>query len=232
MIEPTSVPIEGTHPDEAQTPEQKEVLAAHDEPMHYPGEDIAIPSNPPEYQPDEENEEFEALRRTDSNDITETVEPEPTYWSEAAPVFSTQDPQKRPAFILSEVDTDHPNGGIVIGWDTCGRCHSYIRQCSCSDGPARPSYVDKWRKQQEEYDKKKIEQAAATEARKAALVVANTAEVEAAVEATLATPEELTPTGRKKRSDAGKKRGPRKKGDVAAMEEAAGNLASAMTKET
>jgi hypothetical protein len=49
--------------------------------------------------------------------------------------------------ILSEVDINPPNGGepIIIGWDTCGRCHMHIRRCECADGPEEPRYVKSWR---------------------------------------------------------------------------------------
>ena len=133
----------------------------------------------------------------------------------------------RPPFILSFVDNDDPNGGFVIGWDTCGACMLHIRTCSCKNGPQQPNYVKRWRSKADTHHDKP---ATATE-RKKAIVAANAADVEAAVEQTLAT-DETTPSGRKRRADAGKPRGPRKKGTAESVLEAAGDLSAAMNKGT
>lgn len=127
----------------------------------------------------------------------------------------------RPPFILSFVDTDDPNGGFVLGWDTCGLCNKHIRICRCVHGPAQPDYVKRWRSDPD--DKPSL-----TTLTKA-IVVADPAEVERAVEETL----EPATTGRKRRADAGVKRGPRKDPNATAesVTEAAGDLADAMSKE-
>ena len=132
-----------------------------------------------------------------------------------------------PAFILSEVDTNHPHGtGIVLAWDTCGECHQHIRRCTCVNGPHRPRYVETWYQKNEEANRRLAEQRAERAEREArrATVEADPAVVEARVE------EALTPTGRKVRSDKGKPRGPRKKADATpeTVLEAAGDLSQAM----
>jgi len=133
----------------------------------------------------------------------------------------------RPTFILSEVDTNHPNGSIVLAWDTCGECHSHIQRCECPNGPHRPRYVDTWFQKNEEANRRLAEQKAERAAR-AARVEADPDVVAASVAATL---EERTPSGRKVRSDKGKPRGPRVKRENATPEtvlEAAGDLSAAM----
>ena len=132
----------------------------------------------------------------------------------------------RPPFILSFVDNDHPSGGFVIGWDTCGSCNLHIRTCKCKDGPSQPSYVKRWRsKDDTKHDKP---QPISTATRKA-IVVADPDAVAAAVAEVTAD----EPVGRKRRADAGVKRGPRKDPNATAESvlEAAGNLSAAMSKE-
>jgi hypothetical protein len=59
---------------------------------------------------------------------------DPTGLKAAVAQMPTGDDLKaRPAFILSEVDANHPSGhGLVLGWDTCGECHLHIRLCACA----------------------------------------------------------------------------------------------------
>lgn len=136
--------------------------------------------------------------------------------------------QARPPYILSMVD------GMVIGWDTCGTCQHHIRICQCKNGPSQPGYIKSFKRGAEPVKSYTMEdltpgeraRVEAVNAPRAAVVVADQTKVEAAVE------EALTPTGRKKRADAGVKRGPRKKGTPDSVAEAAGDLAAAMTKET
>lgn len=135
----------------------------------------------------------------------------------------------RPPFILSWVDDDHPNGGFVIGWDTCGECKVHIRTCKCKAGPSQPKYVKNWRRKDDTHHDKPAP--IPTSVRKA-LVEADPQVVEDAVEEALGKTD-LTPTGRKRRADAGKPRGPRKNPNATpdSVAEAAGNLSAAMSKE-
>lgn len=245
--------------------------------------DVPTTPNEGDRTTEQDNEEFEALRRTDSNDLTDPADipdctdHEPVEVStvsaedlgkhyadvQSQPINLTpEDEEKvaelldrptgliegsgrlgerkqfdrngevtpevpdRPAFILSEVDTNHPSGrGLVLGWDTCGECHQHIRRCQCVNGPHRPRYVETWHQKNEEANQRIAERKAELAAR-AAKVEADPAEVELRVREVL----EVTPTGRKKRSDAGKPRGPRKKADATpkTVLEAAGDLSQAM----
>ena len=151
--------------------------------------------------------------------------------SEATVEVTTQEQQDwsnlaRPPFILSFVDSDHPNGGFVIGWDTCGACLLHIRSCKCKNGPEQPRYVKNWRPAA---DKNHDKPQTLTTTQRKAVVTADPDEVAAKVaEAT-----EDMPTGRKRRSDAGKPRGPRKDPNATpeSVAEAAGDLSAAMSKE-
>jgi hypothetical protein len=135
----------------------------------------------------------------------------------------------RPPFILSFVESDHPQGGFVVGWDTCGACMLHIRTCKCKNGPEQPKYVKNWRpKADTNHDKAQ----AVTPAIKKALVAADPQVVEKAVDEALGKTD-LNPSGRKRRADAGKPRGPRKDPNATpdSVAEAAGNLSAAMSKE-
>lgn len=135
----------------------------------------------------------------------------------------------RPPFILSFVDSDHPNGGFVIGWDTCGACLLHIRSCQCKNGPEQPRYVKNWRPAA---DKNHDKPSVVTPAVKKAVVEADPQVVEKAVDEALGKTD-LTPTGRKRRADYGKPRGPRKNPNATpdSVAEAAGDLSAAMSKE-
>lgn len=133
----------------------------------------------------------------------------------------------RPPFILSFVESDHPNGGFVIGWDTCGACGLHIRTCTCLHGPAQPRYVKMWRPKA---DTKHDKPATLGREAKKAVVTADPKVVEEAVGEVLQD-EERHPSGRKRRADAGKPRGPRTKGTPDSVLEAAGDLSAAMSKE-
>jgi hypothetical protein len=67
---------------------------------------------------------------------TTTTQPSPRRWTPSG---------TRPLVILSEVETDHPHGSIVIGWDTCFACKRTIKGCACAEGPTEPPYVTRWR---------------------------------------------------------------------------------------
>lgn len=128
----------------------------------------------------------------------------------------------RPPFILSFVESDHPQGGFVIGWDTCGACNMHLRTCKCKNGPEQPAYVKRWRPAADtDHDKPRT---VSTGVRKA-IVAADPQAVDDAVDDALG--------GRKRRSDAGQPRGPRKKADATpdSVAQAAGDLAGAMSKE-
>lgn len=233
--------------------------------------DVPTTPNEGDRTTEQDNEEFEALRRTDSNDLTDPADiPDCTdhepvevptvsaaedlgkHYAEvqSQPINLSPEDEKalsgllqrtevdrngvvtpevpdRPAFILSEVDTNHPSGrGLVLGWDTCGECHQHIRRCQCVNGPHRPRYVETWHQKNEEANQRIAERKAELAAR-TAKVEADPAEVELRVREVA----EVTPTGRKKRSDAGKPRGPRKKKEDATPKsvlEAAGDLSAAM----
>ena len=152
-------------------------------------------------------------------------EPEPK--NEAQNFWSTQ--VARPPFILSFVESDHPNGGFVIGWDTCGACLMHLRSCNCPNGPEQPKYVKAWRPAADKQHDKPTP--IPTTVRKA-MVEADPVAVEKAVDEALGKTD-LTPTGRKRRADYGKPRGPRKDPNATpdSVAEAAGNLSAAMSKE-
>jgi hypothetical protein len=173
-------------------------------------------------------EDQERIAQAIEQDERELAEGPPASLESALKDMPTADDLKaRPAFILSEVDVNHPSGrGLVLGWDTCGECHMHIRVCLCANGPHRPRYVETWYQQNEAANARAAERAAEREAR-TAKVEADPTEVEARVQEVL---EDTTPTGRKKRSDAGKPRGPRKKADATpeSVLEAAGDLSAAM----
>lgn len=148
-----------------------------------------------------------------SNQHPATDEPEPDWVT------------TRPPFILSFVDTDHPNGGFVIGWDTCGACNLHIRTCKCPTGPTQPTYVKRWRSKNDTEHDKPVRVSSTT---KKALVAADPQVVEKAVDEALTDP----PRTRKKRADAGKPRGPRKKAPATpdSVASAADDLSAAMSK--
>jgi len=135
----------------------------------------------------------------------------------------------RPPFILSFVESDHQYGGFVVGWDTCGACNMHLRSCQCKNGPEQPKYVKNWRPAA---DKNHDKPQPVTPAVRKAVVAADPHVVEKAVEEALGKTD-LTPTGRKRRADAGKPRGPRKDPNATpdSVAEAAGDLSAAMSKE-
>lgn len=131
-------------------------------------------------------------------------------------------PEPRPRVILSTIN-DGLGNEQVVGWDTCGKCMKHIRICTCTDGPFRPSYVEKF---------------AFTETKVLALyddgpdMVSGTMHASAdreALESVDVTEDSekdvITPTGRRRRKDAGKPRGPR---NPQATQAAAEDLAAAM----
>lgn len=191
---------------------------------HHPSVDLDQPA--PDLSP-EAAEVVERIAASIEEGERELAEGDPTGLEAALEQMPTGDDLKaRPAFILSEVDTNHPSGRhLILGWDTCGECHLHIRVCLCSNGPHRPRYVETWYQQNEAANARAAERAAEREAR-TARVEADPAVVEARVAEVL----ETTPSGRKKRSDAGKPRGPRKKADATpeSVLEAAGDLSTAM----
>lgn len=247
-------------------------------PAELPNElDAFTSTDPLEFQPDEDSEidplaaheaEFVSDDERDHQETgpdgdARTYDPEsgakiePDYWTEEVPVLETQGPKRRPAFILSEVDVDHPHGGIVIGWDTCGKCRFHIRECDCPDGPHRPAYVDRWRKGQENYDRTQAAKKAVAPVE--AVVEADPDVVEATVEEAIQTydndyvenlsikdlrtlavslslDEQKKKPGiiqemREKGLLAPKVRKRRTKAEIEAAANAAGDLAEAMTKE-
>lgn len=216
QAEPASTPTEA--------PEAPEVVAYVEPPVkadeyeQAPGEEHEAAANP-EWVQDKREQEDDAKDAAKHNLANFDWETSP-----------------RPPFILSFVESDHPSGGFVIGWDTCGACMMHLRTCKCKNGPEQPKYVKNWRPAADtDHDKPSR---ISTAVRKA-IVAADPQVVEKAVDEAVGGPDAgYTADGtlvrsRKRRADAGVPRGPRKKADATpdSVAEAAGDLSAALTKE-
>jgi hypothetical protein len=209
MTDETLASDDATTPDEAPVPY---------EPLGEVVEGSTHVDTPTAIEVQETPADSEHYVEVDLNWVGNKQEQEQSFWDTVV---------ARPPFILSFVESDHPQGGFVVGWDTCGACNLHLRSCTCKNGPEQPKYVKNWRPAA---DKNHDKPQPVTPAVRKAVVAADPQTVEKAVD------EALNDDGtkvRKRRADAGVKRGPRKDPNATAdsVAEAAGSLADAMTKE-
>jgi hypothetical protein len=147
--------------------------------------------------------------------------PDLTEQESEAFLAALEERRARPRVIYSTID-DGLGNEQVVGWDTCGKCLHHIRICECADGPHRPSYVEKF---------------AFTPVPERKTYEPGGDMVEGTMHAEAVTYEndddmvitrvddERSASGRRKRKDAGKSRGPR---DTQATQAAAEDLAAAI----
>lgn len=46
--------------------------------------------------------------------------------------------------ILTTVSDTRMGKDIVVGWDVCGKCNTFVTRCACPAGPTPPKYVTQW----------------------------------------------------------------------------------------
>lgn len=134
--------------------------------------------------------------------------------------------ERHQAQVIYSLIDDGLGNDMLIGWDTCGRCFLHIRQCKCADGPHRPVYIEKFAFQPPPERQPYVPLPERTEGTMHVGTVPATELVDVQMDVEVATPEpDRTPSGRRKRKDAGQKRGPR---NAEATQNAAEELSQAL----